>query len=182
MGRRLRAIRKGKKLTLVQVSALSGVTVPTLSKMELGQASISYEKFAAVAHALSVDISRLFEDRATVSSRKKPTFTPIALRSSTTFANDQYLHQVLATEHPDKRMTPWFARVQARSMDDYAGFNHHPGQEFLLVITGKLKVVFENGEILELEKDQGAYFDSSVGHVYLSTGRKEAEVLMVMTS
>ena len=67
-------------------------------------------------------------------------------------------------------------------MDDYSGFNHHAGQEFLLVITGKLKVVFENGEILELEKDQGAYFDSSVGHVYLSTSRKEAEVLMVMTS
>lgn len=182
MGRRLRVIRKGRKLTLTQVSELSGVTVPTLSKMELGQVSISYEKFAAVARALEVDISRLFEDRPAGAVTKRPTFTRIALRSTTSFANEQYVHQVLATEYPDKRMTPWFTRIQARSMDDYAGFNHHPGHEFLMVISGRIKIVFENGETLELSKDEGAYFDSGTGHVYLSIGRKDAECLMVMTA
>lgn len=182
MGRRLRAIRKARALTLTQVSQLSGVSVPTLSKMELGQSSISYEKFAAVVHALSVEISQLFEDRTESQRPDQPAFCAVALRATTSFANEQYVHQALATEFHGKRMNPWFARIRARNMEDYPKFNHHAGQEFLLVISGKLKVIFETGESLLLDKDEGAFFDSSVGHVYLSIGRKDAEVLMIMTA
>jgi len=41
MGQRLRALRKQRKITLKSLSAASGVALSTLSKMELGQVSIS---------------------------------------------------------------------------------------------------------------------------------------------
>ena len=64
MGERLRAIRKAQRLTLKALSARSGVALSTLSKIELGQISVSYEKLAAVARALDVDIAALFDPRA----------------------------------------------------------------------------------------------------------------------
>ena len=47
LGLRLRAIRKNKGFTLKALSAQSGVALSTLSKAELGQTSLSYEKFVA---------------------------------------------------------------------------------------------------------------------------------------
>jgi transcriptional regulator with XRE-family HTH domain len=54
IGERLRAIRKGQGLTLKDLSARSGVALSTLSKIELGQISVSYEKFAADARVVVV--------------------------------------------------------------------------------------------------------------------------------
>ncbi|BCQ59264.1 hypothetical protein PBOI14_10140 [Pseudomonas sp. Boi14] len=65
VGARLRTIRKNQKLTLKQLSERSGVALSTLSKMELAQVSVSYEKLAAAARALGVDIAQLFTPRRT---------------------------------------------------------------------------------------------------------------------
>src|SRR5258706_11870221 len=59
MGQRLRAIRKAQGLTLKALSVRSGVALSTLSKIELGQISVSYEKLAAVARSLAVDTGAL---------------------------------------------------------------------------------------------------------------------------
>lgn len=45
VGARLRQVRKAQHMTLKQLSALSGVPVSTLSKMELAQVSVSYENW-----------------------------------------------------------------------------------------------------------------------------------------
>src|SRR3546814_1569799 len=61
MGVRLRGIRKNKGFTLKQLSAVSGVALSTLSKAELGQTALSYEKFVAIALALDVAMSLLLQ-------------------------------------------------------------------------------------------------------------------------
>src|SRR3982751_4290801 len=68
VGERLRALRKSQKLTLKALSDRSGVALSTLSKIELGQISVSYEKLAAAAHALGADIAQLFDARAAAAS------------------------------------------------------------------------------------------------------------------
>ena len=60
VGSRLRAHRKQQKFTLKQVSEKSGVALSTLSKMELGQATVSYDKLAAAARVLNVSLPQLF--------------------------------------------------------------------------------------------------------------------------
>ncbi|MGN6659876.1 MAG: helix-turn-helix domain-containing protein, partial [Achromobacter mucicolens] len=60
MGARLRAERKARKMTLQALSKASGIAVSTLSKAELGQIALSYEKFAALARALDIDMTRMF--------------------------------------------------------------------------------------------------------------------------
>lgn len=64
LGLRLREHRKAQGLTLKALSARSGVALSTLSKMELGQTTVGYEKVAAVARALALDAGHLFDTRA----------------------------------------------------------------------------------------------------------------------
>ncbi|MBU4609265.1 helix-turn-helix transcriptional regulator [Achromobacter sp. GG226] len=179
MGERLRALRKGAGLTLRELSARSGVTLPTLSKMELGRVSISYEKFAAVARALDVDIARLFDPQA-AAPVAVPTFVRSSPAGAPLYTSDHYAHHMLAVDYPGKWMTPVHGRILARSLGDFPEFMRHPGQEFVTVLTGAVRICFETGEHVDLKPTESAYFDSGVGHVYVSTSRRHAEVLIVM--
>ncbi|HEY2926322.1 helix-turn-helix domain-containing protein [Piscinibacter sp.] len=178
MGARLREIRKAHGLTLKALSARSGVALSTLSKMELGQISVSYEKFAAVAKALDVDIARLFDPRA--AAKGHPTVVRSTLDTAPRYDADNYDYRMLATDFPAKRMTPLHGRIVARKMEAFDDFVRHPGEEFVMVLSGAVRIAFETGESIVLKRQESAYFDSGVGHVYLSLGKSDAQVVVVM--
>lgn len=180
MGLRLRAARKQKKLALRHVAESSGVSLPTLSKMELGQVSISYEKFVAVARALHIDISEFF-DPGENGRPRAPTFSRSDPKQVPNYTSDHYDHQMLASDYPHKKMTPAYSRIWTRKLEDFPDYNRHPGEEFLLVLSGSVQVCFETGETVTLAKSESLYFNSGIGHVYLAVGRKDAHVLMVMS-
>lgn len=181
MGARLRAIRKDRGLTLKALAGSSGVALSTLSKMELGQVSVSYEKFAAVATALQVDIAQLFDARAgSPEAGRRPTVVRSTLQDAPAYDSQTYNYRMLATGYPGKRMTPLHGRITARRRADFPDFIRHPGQEFALVLSGAVRIEFETGESISLKRDESAYFDSGVGHIYLSVGRGDAEILVVM--
>lgn len=181
VGGRLRTLRKHRRLTLKDLSSRSGVALSTLSKMELGQVSASYEKLALVARALGVDIAQLFTAE-TPRANKAP--APRVVRSTPAsaprYAAENYDLRMLATAFPGKRMTPAFGRIDARKLEEFSDFVRHAGQEFAMVLSGSIRIVFETGETIALKRLESAYFDSGVGHVYLSTGRKPAEMVVVM--
>jgi transcriptional regulator with XRE-family HTH domain len=183
MGARLRAVRKAHGLTLKALSGRSGVALSTLSKIELGQIAVSYEKFAAVATALDIDIAALFDPRADVSPAT-PLRTVVVrstLAQAPSYDTDNYDYRMLASEFPGKRMTPLHGRIAARALAQFPDFIRHTGQEFVMVLGGRVRIHFETGEVVELGRHESAYFDSGVGHVYLSTSRADAQVLVVMS-
>ena len=182
LGERLRAIRKTQGLTLKALSARSGVALSTLSKIELGQISVSYEKLAAVARALAVDIGALFDPRAgAVRGAAQPVVVRSTLDTAPRYDGDNYDYRMLATEFPGKRMTPLHGTIVARDLAQFPDYVRHPGQEFVLVLSGRVRIHFETGEAIELGRQESAYFDSGVGHAYLSTGKSDAQVVVVMS-
>ena len=181
MGEHLRTLRKAHRMTLKTLSERSGVALSTLSKMELGQISVSYEKFAAVARALQVDIAQLFDARAHRLPARAPTVVRSTLADAPSYDTDHYDYRMLATEYPGRRMTPMHGRIEARALSEFNDFIRHPGQEFIMVLAGHVRIQFETGEAVELKRHESAYFDSGIGHVYLSLGKGDAQVLVVMS-
>jgi transcriptional regulator with XRE-family HTH domain len=183
VGERLRAIRKEHGLTLKALSAQSGVALSTLSKIELGQISVSYEKFAAVARALDVDIAALFNSRAGAApaAGRGPVVVRSTLAEAPSYDAENYDYRMLATEFPAKRMTPLHGTIVARRLAEFPEYIRHPGQEFVMVLSGRVRIHFETGEEIDLARQESAYFDSGVGHVYLSTSKADAQVMVVMT-
>ncbi len=179
MGARLRAERKARKMTLQALSRASGIAVSTLSKAELGQIALSYEKFAALAGALGIDMTRMFMLPDASQAAVAPTFVKNKLSDARDYVTENYHYRLLRGEYPGKKMTPMLALIDSRKVVEFEDYIRHPGQEFALVLSGKVRIQFENGDSVVLGKLETAYFDSSIGHVYLSMSKKPAEVLAV---
>lgn len=182
LGLQLREHRKARRLTLKDLSGRSGVALSTLSKMELGQISVSYEKLAAVARALALDVGQLFDARAAAPvGTKAPSVVWSSAGSGPAYSSGNYDYRMLATGFPGKRMTPLYGRIVARKRDQFPDFIRHQGQEFVMVLAGRVAIHFETGESIELGRHESAYFDSGVGHIYLSLGRGDGQVVVVMS-
>ncbi|MGH8859397.1 MAG: cupin domain-containing protein, partial [Polaromonas sp.] len=97
------------------------------------------------------------------------------------YSSGNYDYRMLATDFPGKRMTPLHGRIVARERGQFPDFIHHPGQEFVMVLSGRVRIEFETGEIIEVGRHESAYFDSGIGHIYISLGRADAQVLVVMS-
>ena len=76
-------------------------------------------------------------------------------------------------------MIPIWATITSREVVEFDDYIRHPGQEFVLVLAGKVRIQFENGDSVVLGKLESAYFDSGIGHVYLTLSKQPAEVLAV---
>ncbi|WP_207005759.1 helix-turn-helix domain-containing protein [Trinickia mobilis] len=177
VGARLRNARKSRDLTLMQLSELSGIAVSTISKAERGDIALTYDKFAALAHALNVDFDTIFgHAKRNAACAMKPSLTRSGKQMI--YSTPNYELGMIANDLTGKRMVPMRALIRARKLEDFPDYIRHSGDEFMFLLKGRLELHFENGTVFRLEQGDSLYFDSAVGHVYISTGRGEAEVLV----
>jgi mannose-6-phosphate isomerase-like protein (cupin superfamily) len=91
------------------------------------------------------------------------------------------VHELAATDLANKKILPFKTRVKARRLDDFGDWIRHEGEEFFLVVSGKVEVHTEFYSPAILEAGDSIYFDSKMGHAVLSIGKEEAEVIWVCT-
>ncbi|RDK00885.1 helix-turn-helix domain-containing protein [Paraburkholderia lacunae] len=177
VGAHLRQARKLRGLTLMELSERSGIAVSTISKAERGDIALTYDKFAALAHSLELDFDAIFgRRRKAAAGPMKPSFT--ASGKQVIYDTPNYEYGMLANNLTGKRMVPMRAHIRARALADFPEFIRHSGEEFVFLLGGKLELRFENGKAFKLMPGDSLYFDSSIGHVYLSLSKEDAEVLV----
>lgn len=183
VGARIREARKARGLTLQELSERSGVALSTISKAERGDIALTYEKFAGLAQALGLEFEQLLGRRRTPDAGPihpiRPTFTPSG--GQVIYDTPNYEYGMLADALTGKRMLPMRAHIRARSVDDFPDYIRHPGEEFVFVLGGEIELRFENGEAFRLAPGDSLYFDSTVGHIYLSVSEEPAEILACCT-
>lgn len=181
LGTTLRAIRKAQGLTLAQLSQRSGLPLSTLSKVETGQMSLSFEKLLALADSLGVDIGEI------VSGGEERGGLVTARRSITRAGEGRiletatYHYEYLCADLTVKQMTPIVITVKARSRLEFGDLSSHPGEEFILVLEGTLDFFSTHYETVTLNKGDSIYFDSTMGHANASAGPDDAVILDVCT-
>jgi len=165
--------------TLEEVSRRTGVARSTLSKIENGQMSPTYDVLQRITRGTGLDIVELFDARCQNA--------PFGRRSVTRRAEGKhhitptYDYEVLATDLSRKEILPFKARVTARSLDEFPNWVRHQGEEFLCVLSGRVQVFTEFYEPIILEVGDNIYFDSKMGHAVISLGEEDAEILWVCT-
>jgi transcriptional regulator with XRE-family HTH domain len=181
LGRRLLAARKQLGWTLAELADRSGVSITTISRAERGQLALGYENFSALARALQMDLSALFSE-AGVPAR--PFAGPVLTRAGqgVVYRGLSFSYEFLGTPAVGKQMEPVLGTVHARAIHGPEDFARHPGEEFVYVLTGSIDVHFDTGEVLRLDKGDSLYFDSRIGHAYVSVSRQLAKVIGVITS
>ncbi|HWI81300.1 XRE family transcriptional regulator [Ramlibacter sp.] len=180
-GKRLRAARKHYGWTLAHLAELSGVSITTISRAERGQLALSYEKFSALGRALRMDMGSMFAEAGVPAT---PFAGPVLTRAGkgVVYRGVAFSYEFLGTAAAGKQMSPILGTVHARRVEGPEDFARHPGEEFVYVLSGSIDVHFESGQVMQLRRGDSLYFDSRVGHAYVSVGRRLAKVVGVITS
>ncbi|WP_342071020.1 helix-turn-helix domain-containing protein [Yoonia algicola] len=177
LGARVRELRKARDWTLEQAAQQAGLARSTLSKIENGQMSPTYDALKKLAVGLEISVPQLFTppSKGQVNGRMAVTRNGEETAKVTT----TYEHDMLAEVLTTKKMLPYRTRVRARTFEDFDGWVRHDGEEFLYVLTGHVRLYTEFYEPIELRRGDSAYYDAAMGHNVVSISPEDATILWV---
>ncbi len=177
LGVRLHQLRKQNGWTLKQVSINTGLATSTLSKVENGHTSLTYDNLLKLAEGLGINIAELFasEDIRPISGRR----TITRKGEAKVVATPNYEYQYHSTDMLDMRVIPMVVRIKARSHKEFGELLRHSGEEFVYVLEGEIEVHTEFYEPVRLEAGESIYLDSAMGHGSVSVSEKDAKILCV---
>ncbi|MFB7380624.1 helix-turn-helix domain-containing protein [Kitasatospora purpeofusca] len=176
MSSRVRVLRKQNRLSLEALAERVGVTKSYLSKVERGLSDPSISTALKLAHALNVDVGRLFSDEVEpelITVVRADERTPMG--AGTGPGDTRY--EGIATGLTDKRMVPFMMHPPTDPADQ--PFKSHAGEEYLFVHEGTAELEFPERTVA-LGPGDSVYFNSALPHRCRSTGGRPAAVLVVI--
>jgi transcriptional regulator with XRE-family HTH domain len=183
LGHRVREIRKRLGLTLRDVGQTTGLAKSTLSKIENGTLSVSYDNLVKLAHALSIEVSALFADGTTAPGPQANGRRSLARRGSgEIYETPQYRYEMLCGDLNPKRIFPIIATLRAHSVASTSDLIRHPGEEFIYVLDGEVAFHSEFYSTATLRAGDSAYIDSTMGHAFVSAGDADARIMWIATT
>lgn len=179
LGERVRELRKARKWTLEQAAKEAGLARSTLSKIENGQMSPTFDAVRKLATGLDISIPQLFTPPKSEKVLGRRAITKMGEGSS--LVTSTYEHEILATDLLHKQMMPYRATVRARHINDFDGWVRHDGEEFLYVLTGVVEFYSEFYEPIKLKRGDSAYYDAAMGHNVITVSQEDAVILWITT-
>ncbi len=183
LGACLRRLRFERRLSIADVSVATGIAKSTLSRVENDQLSLTYAKLLQLCRGLQIDLAELFShDRAAETPRPsgRRTYTPPGGGRHVAVGDLEYTY--VCTDLAGKKMTPMLGRIRARSLSETNGLWKHDGEEFSYIVSGRLELHTEFYEPLIVEKGGSVYFDSTMGHAYVSIGDEPLTIMCVCST
>ena len=181
LGDCLRRLRFDRKLSLTNVSALTGISKSTLSRVESDQLSLTYDKLLQLCRGLQIDLAGLLDpNHGNSRELGRRIFTPPGHGRSVSVNLQAYNY--LCTELAGKKMTPMTGIIRSRTLAETNGLLKHEGEEFTYVLEGTLELHTEFYEPLALSVGASVYFDSTMGHAYVSVGDTPGKILCVCST
>jgi transcriptional regulator with XRE-family HTH domain len=164
VGPRLRAIRKQREVTLADLSAETGISESTLSRLESGQRRANLELLLPLARAHGVPLDELVGAPNTGDPRVhlKPvrrggrTIIPLTRRAGGLQAFKMIIPGVRSPVEPELRV--------------------HEGYEWMYVLDGKLRLCLGEQDLV-LKPGEAAEFDTHVPHFFDAADAHPVELL-----
>ena len=179
IGAIVRRLRTSQNLTQKQLADDSGLSSSTISRIESGLISPTYDALVKLATGLKIDIETLFNSPAatTAGARLSVTRNGDGLQLFT----DNYKYEMLCANVSRKRLIPLVAEICARTVDEFGGLLSHDGEEFIYVLSGQVGLITELYEPILLSAGDGVYFDSIMKHACLARSVPNPKVLWIST-
>jgi transcriptional regulator with XRE-family HTH domain len=177
IGKRIKALRNEKGLTLEQLAAQTGYTKGYLSKVEKSIKAPPVSTLGTIGRTLGVTISTLLGEHSPATSAcclvKKGERLLLA-RGTEAF---RYSYEAVAHKFNNKVMEPFILTLPIHPKN--SARYQHEGQELLYVLEGTMR--FHHGtEEFIVEEGDCIYFDANVPHFGQTKGEKAAKCFMVI--
>jgi transcriptional regulator with XRE-family HTH domain len=164
VGSRLRALRLQRETTLADLSAATGISVSTLSRLESGARRPTLELLLPLARAYGVTLDELVDAPPTGDPRIH--LRPVTRQGMTMLPLSRRAGGIQAY----KLVIPAGSRPGAPEPQT------HEGYEWLYVLVGRLRLVLGDQDLV-LAPGEAAEFDTRVPHWFGAAGAEGVEFL-----
>ncbi len=172
IGNKIKNYRQTLNMTIPQLADATGLSRGFISQLENDKVSLSIESLQKIAVALNIPMKNLLED-----SQVKPEFVPKTHRPKIKLGEKSEMEVLSAA----------FGRqLQVLLIDLPLGYqtgnstHTHDGEEFITVLSGKVKV--SQGEFAAiLEEGDSIHLDSTYPHLCQNVEDSPAKILVVLT-
>ncbi len=157
---RLKRIRTGRNLSLEEASKLTGVSKPMLGQIERGQSVPTVATLWKIATGFKTPLSSFLEE-------PRPEYSVAAIREAGISEDDGRMRAYpLFAYDPVRSVEVFYIEFDAQC--SHASEPHDEGvEEYLLVLTGRLRLVLNDWEI-DVGERQAIRFRADVPHRYLN--------------
>jgi transcriptional regulator with XRE-family HTH domain len=162
VGPRLRVLRERREITLADLSAETGISVSTLSRLESGQRKPTLELLLPLARAHRVQLDELVDAPPTGDPRVH--MRPVERNGMTMIPLSRYAGGLQAF----KMIIPGGRECPEQKT--------HEGYEWMYVLSGRLRLLLGDQNLV-LRAGEAAEFDTRVPHCFTSAGESPVEVL-----
>jgi len=170
-GPRLRELRRLAGLSLREASRLSGLSAGFISAIERGASGASVATLQRLTAACGATLQDLFGE-APRGRLVRPHERPVLELGEGSVRMEQLAH-------PGGQLEPhlFVLSVGASSQGAYS----HPGEEFIYVLEGSLRVWLGQDEVYDLQPGDSLTFASTLPHSWQNEATSEARLLWINT-
>jgi len=179
LGARVRKFREAQEMSLEMLSENTGLGVDFLRTLEEKSIYPSIGPLQKIARALNVRLGTFMDDVAC----QDPIITRQASREADLTMHQKadqtaYKYYTLARGKVDRNMEPFFIEVLPVPDKDHK-LSSHQGEEFIIVHSGKLLVVYGNKQEI-LEPGDSVYYNSIVPHYIGAAGGEPCTIYAIL--
>ena len=173
---RLRGLRDVLELTSQEVAESCQLTVEDYLGMESGEKDISVSALQKIArkYGIALDVLMFGEEPKMSAYFLTRCGTGVSVERT-----KAYKYESLASGFRGRKVDPFIVTVEPKPEDTPIYFNSHEGQEFNLVIEGRMLLNI-NGKELILNPGDSLYFDSAQPHGMMALDGKTVKFLAVI--
>ena len=182
IGGRLRALRRERKATLVDLSLDTGISPSMLSRLESGQRrpTLDVLLLLARAHQLSLDELVSAPIRYSHFARARPSgHNGMTVARLTDHSGGLQAYKIIVPFREAPEDDGGDLRNKLNQAADDPHQRTHQGRNWLCVLSGRLRIRLGNRD-LTLDPGEVADFDTRTPHWYASADPRPAEILCVV--
>lgn len=173
IGKKILELRQKKKLTLRQLSKLSGCSLGFLSQVERDLVSPTVSSLKKIADALDVNMMFFFDDphssQKIVVKRNE--------RNKMVNPSSKVTYELLRPQFSETELEALYMYLKPGAYSGKDSHSHH-GEEFVIVLKGQLEITVENEKFF-LEEGDSALYKSNHPHSWKNHSEETTEVLWI---
>jgi quercetin dioxygenase-like cupin family protein/DNA-binding Xre family transcriptional regulator len=177
VGKRIKQLREERKISVEELSNLTGFDVTRLKNIEEGKEKPQLGTVMKLSRALDSAVGRLVSGMGTklYSITRKNERKQISRSTSKTGKENVYSYMSLAPEVQGRHMEALIVQLEKNESKD---LSVHNGEEFVFVLDGVANLTIDKNTY-DLEPGDSAYYLSTTSH-YITAKTDKATILAVL--
>ena len=175
IGEVIKRLRKEKKISLVELSQMTGVQVATISRIENKKMVGTLESHMNIAKALGVDVTDLYREMDLVGNLPPIPAEPVEIFKH----QDESSVELLTKDVLRKKMMPVLIHLKSKAKSPTE--QYRPGTErFAYALKGSFDLTIDE-KTYHIKEGTSMYIDASHPHQFINTIKEAITILCVTT-